>query len=110
MATVPATRPRGGDADYTHRTWKTEMIKAVTIFNAITYVLDNMERSLVGMGAGETQLRWVRLCRSTAADIVAQTVEFVGVINKRYDPVADAVAAAGGQREVADVKEYYQTG
>ena len=110
MTTDVDTRPRGGTADYTHRTWKSEMIKAVTIFNAIVYVLDNMERSLVGMGAGETQLRWVRLCRSTAAEIVTQTVEFVGVINTRYDPVADAVAAAGGQPEVTDDKKYYTTG
>ena len=110
MTTDMDTRPRGGTADYTHRTWKTEMIKAVTIFNAIVYVLDNMERSLIGMGAGETQLRWVRLCRTTAADIITETVQFVGVINKRYDPVAEAVAAAGGQPEVADDKNYYQTG
>jgi hypothetical protein len=110
MANEPATRGGNGNGGITHRGWRKDMETAVTIINTIVYQFTLMQAALAKVQAGRTQRTLVNRDLTVGTGLKDQTVAYVGEIDRRYIPVGEAVAHAGGIEEVALDKRYHTVG
>jgi hypothetical protein len=104
MAGTVATQGQGG---ITHKGWRTDMETSATLINTILHELEIIKAALAKVEAGQTQRTLVNRDIAVGSGLKTWAEQFVGATNKRYVPVGEEVARAGGIKEVALDKRYH---
>lgn len=108
LATVPGGHApaRAGEA-YSYGSWQRATADDAGLVDQLGMCLEMMLSDLTAVNAGRTQVRqvtdWADRVRAEA-DAIRRTL---AVMDARYEPVIEAVGAAGGPAEVCDTA-YYQ--
>jgi hypothetical protein len=112
---VPALESGGSQMDtstapagevHTHGAWNQSSAAMQDILGELSSGLDNMLGSLTAQNAGRDQVTGVTAWADQVAACIAHGREHIADTNSRQDPVVDAVGAAGGVEQVADMPYY----
>lgn len=95
---------------YTHRDWRHDVGTVLTEIAGAVEDLAVMEASLAEVEAGRTHMQLVRGCQATGVELLQAGLQHVDDTERRYLPVHEAIAAAGGAEEVAKAKAYHTAG
>lgn len=109
-APAAAPSPSSPPSPYIHAEWLEDYADIINNDLVLLWTkLRVMEMCLAEQQAGRTQLRLVRGCLASAAEILMFVVTFVDRTDKRFAPVFEAIDVAGGLDEVAKVKAYHDS-
>lgn len=107
---APTPSPSSPPSPYIHAQWMEDFSDIINQHLVPMWTkLRVMEMCLAEQQAGRTQLRLVRGCLASAAEILMFVVTFVDRTDKRFEPVFEAIDVAGGLDEVAKVKAYHDS-
>lgn len=91
---------------HTHGAWNQSSAAMQSILGDLSSGLDNMLGSLTAQNAGRDQVTGVHAWADQIAACISTGREHIDDTNHRQDPVVDAVGAAGGVEQVADMPYY----
>jgi fructose-specific component phosphotransferase system IIB-like protein len=109
MSTDVATTGVTGES-YTHRAWLTQAQAVLENLQQLQAAVDAQLAALTGQDAGESQLAGTREWLVLIGDAVAHGQRLIEEVDTAQRPVGEAVAGAGGVREVTKTKDYYAEG
>lgn len=95
---------------YTHRAWLTQAQAVREHLHQLEAAADAQLAVLTAQGAGESQIAGTRAWLTQIQDALAHGDRLIDETDKTQRPVGEAVAGAGGVREVTDDKTYYSEG
>lgn len=109
MTTDVATTGVTGES-YTHRAWLTQAQAVLGHLQQLQAAVDTQLAALTGQEAGETHIAGTQQWLVLIGDAVAYGTRLIDEVDTAQRPVGEAVAGAGGVREVTKTKDYYAEG
>jgi hypothetical protein len=97
-----AARGNGGES-YTHGQWNRAVLDIHHRLDELPTALEMMLRRLTSADAGRSQVRGVVHLHREIVAFIQQITEMLKEVNRKEQPVLDAVEAAGGPEEIAGI-------